>query len=55
MFNMKVGKNPFLMGCWQVQKGKYILRLEGIKISLENVPDTWGISYRTHVQNKAYG
>ena len=30
------------------------LRLEGIKISLENVPDTWGISYRTHVQNKGW-
>ena len=30
------------------------LRLEGIKISLENVPDTWGISYRTHVQDKGW-
>ena len=45
-----VGKNPVSDGKMSGTEGQ-ALRLEAIKISLENVPDTGGISYKTHVQD----
>ena len=49
MFKILDGKVSVSDGKMSGTEGK-ALRLEAIKISLENVPETWGISYRTHVQ-----